>query len=114
MLAGESNGSTPGDTLDRDIDNLVRYWHKNADLLFSIHPLDGSFLVWLVEWLDEEGPGMFRQPHVSFASRIPHALPLGDAVTACSNLEVYFTHSSYLDVYSMLKVSHDRTFRLIS
>ena len=52
---------------------------------------------------------MFRQPHVSFASRIPHALPLGDAVTACSNLEVYFTHSSYLDVYSMLKLSDDRT-----
>jgi DmX-like protein len=110
FVAGiESNGSAPGDTLDRELENLVRSWHKNADLLFSIHPLDGSFLVWLVEWLDEEHPGSFRQPQVSFASRIPNALPLGDSVTTCSNLEVYSTHSSYLDLYSMLKLSDDRT-----
>ncbi|OWA51395.1 DmX-like protein 2 [Hypsibius exemplaris] len=108
-MIADQNGSAPGDTLDREIENLVRYWHKNADLLFSIHPLDGSFLVWLVEWLDEEQPGSFRQPQVSFASRIPQALPLGDSVTTCSNLEVYSTHSSYLDLYSMLKLSDDRT-----
>ncbi|XP_055346416.1 dmX-like protein 2 isoform X2 [Paramacrobiotus metropolitanus] len=105
----ESQGSAPGDTLDREIENLVRNWHHSADLLFSIHPLDGSFLVWVVEWLDEEYPGAFRQPQVSFSARIPNALPLGDSVTTCCNLEVYSTHSAFLDLYSMIKLTDDKS-----
>ena len=34
------------DVLDRKIENLLQDWHKSADMLFSIHPVDGSFLVW--------------------------------------------------------------------
>ena len=34
------------DALDRRIDKLLRDWHHNPDLLFAVHPLDGSFLVW--------------------------------------------------------------------
>ena len=34
------------DTLDRQIEGLLRDWHHNPDVLFSIHPVDGSFLVW--------------------------------------------------------------------
>ena len=34
------------DALDRKIENLLQDWHKNPDMLFSIHPVDGSFLVW--------------------------------------------------------------------
>lgn len=33
-------------------------------MLFSIHPMDGSLLVWHVDWLDEYQPGMFRQAQV--------------------------------------------------
>lgn len=35
-----------GDALDRKIDALLRDWQQNPDLLFSVHPVDGSFLVW--------------------------------------------------------------------
>ena len=47
----------PGESLDLRIEALVRDWHESADMLFSIHPLDGSLLVWLVDYLDEYIPG---------------------------------------------------------
>jgi hypothetical protein len=33
------------DSLDMKIECLLRDWHHNPDLLFSIHPIDGSFLI---------------------------------------------------------------------
>uniref|UniRef100_A0A8D2LJR4 Dmx like 1 n=1 Tax=Varanus komodoensis TaxID=61221 RepID=A0A8D2LJR4_VARKO len=64
-------------------------WNKNADMLFSIHPMDGSLLVWHVDWLDEYQPGMFRQVQVSFVSRIPVAFPTGDANSLCRSIVMY-------------------------
>lgn len=34
------------DGLDARIEALLRDWHHSPDLLFSIHPVDGSFLIW--------------------------------------------------------------------
>jgi hypothetical protein len=34
------------DGLDARIETLLRDWHHSPDLLFSIHPVDGSFLIW--------------------------------------------------------------------
>lgn len=34
------------DSLDSKIETLLRDWHHSPDLLFSIHPIDGSFLIW--------------------------------------------------------------------
>lgn len=34
------------DSLDMKIDCLLRDWHHSPDLLFSVHPIDGSFLIW--------------------------------------------------------------------
>lgn len=34
------------DGLDVRIEALLRDWHHSPDLLFSIHPVDGSFLIW--------------------------------------------------------------------
>lgn len=40
-------GALPaGDPLDMRIESLLRDWHHGPDLLFSIHPIDGSFLIW--------------------------------------------------------------------
>ncbi|XP_022241502.1 dmX-like protein 2 isoform X2 [Limulus polyphemus] len=78
-----------GDALDRKLESLLCEWHKGSDLLFSIHPVDGSFLVWLVDWLDEYSPGSFRQAQVSFSSRIPNAISLGDAATMSHHLTLY-------------------------
>uniref|UniRef100_A0A8D0G2K2 DmX-like protein 1 n=1 Tax=Sphenodon punctatus TaxID=8508 RepID=A0A8D0G2K2_SPHPU len=50
--------------IDHEIEVLLSEWNKNADMLFSIHPIDGSLLVWHVDWLDEYQPGMFRQVQV--------------------------------------------------
>ncbi len=41
-----SNANLLGDALDRKIELLLRDWHNSPDLLFAIHPVDGSFLVW--------------------------------------------------------------------
>ncbi|KAL7295893.1 hypothetical protein TKK_0010937 [Trichogramma kaykai] len=77
------------DALDTKIETLLRDWHHNPDLLFAIHPIDGSFLIWHIEWLDEYHPGSFRQAQISFSTRIPNAFPLGDASTMSHNVSMY-------------------------
>lgn len=52
--------------VDHEVEVLLSEWSKNADMLFSIHPMDGSLLVWHVDWLDEYQPGMFRQVQVLY------------------------------------------------
>ncbi|XP_038079441.1 dmX-like protein 2 isoform X2 [Patiria miniata] len=82
-------GSTPLARLQKKFDNLLREWNQSPDMLFSIHPIDGSFLLWLVDWVDETIPGVHRQPQVSFSCRIPQAFPVHDATTLCTNLVLY-------------------------
>ena len=79
------------DTLDQRIETILKEWHNNSDLLFAIHPIDGSLLVWVADFLDEYQPGEFRQAQVSFSSRIPNALPIGDAMTMGSGVCIYNT-----------------------
>ncbi|XP_035791967.1 dmX-like protein 2 isoform X1 [Anopheles albimanus] len=79
------------DSLDMKIECLLRDWHHSPDLLFSIHPIDGSYLIWVVEWLDEYHPGSFRQAQVSFSTRIPSAFPLGDAMSMSTTVALYNT-----------------------
>ncbi|KAL1117874.1 hypothetical protein AAG570_004187 [Ranatra chinensis] len=88
----------PPDSLDVKIENLLRDWHHSPDLLFAIHPIDGSFLIWVVEWLDEYHPGSFRQAQVSFSTRIPSAFPLGDAITMSNNICLYHTSGCHLQL----------------
>ncbi|XP_065176248.1 dmX-like protein 1 isoform X2 [Sycon ciliatum] len=59
---------------------LLREWQSTPDMLFAIHPLDGSLLVWMIDGLDAVSPS-FRLPRLSFASRIPHAMPTADIWT---------------------------------
>merc|ERR1719186_2019082 len=77
------------EALDQRIEALLRNWHQSSDLLFSVHPVDGSLLVWVADFLDEYQPGEFRQAQVSFSSRIPNAIPIGDASTMSSNISVF-------------------------
>ena len=83
------------------IEHLLRDWHHSPDMLFSIHPQDGSYLVWSVDWLDEYNPGSFRQAQISFSSRIPAALPVGDAMTMAPNVMLYCNYRR-LDLKSAL------------
>jgi len=43
----------------------------------------------LVDYLDEPGPGLFRQAQVSFSSLIPGAVPACDAITMEPHLWLY-------------------------
>lgn len=81
--------SLPAAAVDHQVDVLLSNWNKAADMLFSIHPMDGSLLVWNVDWLDEYLPGMFRQAQVSFVSRIPVAFPTGDANSLSRSVVMY-------------------------
>ncbi|XP_016107318.1 dmX-like protein 1 [Sinocyclocheilus grahami] len=84
-----SSVSLPAAAVDHQVDVLLSDWNRAADMLFSIHPMDGSLLVWLVDWLDEYQPGMFRQAQVSFVSRIPVAFPTGDAISLSRSVVMY-------------------------
>lgn len=79
------------DSLDIKIDCLLRDWHQSPDLLFAIHPVDGSFLIWVIEWLDDYYPGSYRQAQVSFSTRIPNAFPLGDSMSMSTVVSLYNT-----------------------
>lgn len=83
-----TNTATLGDALDRRIEALLRDWLQTADMLFSVHPVDGSLLMWIVDYLDGT-PGAFRQAQVSFCARIPGALPLGDAMSMAPNIAIH-------------------------
>ena len=39
-------GGSNSDGVDVRIEALLRDWHHSPDLLFSIHPVDGSYLIW--------------------------------------------------------------------
>uniref|UniRef100_A0A8C2P311 RAVE complex protein Rav1 C-terminal domain-containing protein n=1 Tax=Capra hircus TaxID=9925 RepID=A0A8C2P311_CAPHI len=89
LVTNSSFVPLPSSAIDHQIEVLLSEWSKNADMLFSIHPMDGSLLVWHVDWLDEYQPGMFRQVQVSFVSRIPVAFPTGDANSLCKSIVMY-------------------------
>ncbi|KAG8145031.1 hypothetical protein E2320_013422 [Naja naja] len=69
--------------LDRKIEILLKEWNQNPDMLFTIHPMDGTFLVWHVKHLDEYNPGIFRQV------QIPVAFPSGDASSLSKHIMMY-------------------------
>ncbi|OQR78759.1 dmX protein 2 [Tropilaelaps mercedesae] len=91
-----------GEALENKLEVLLKQWHKTSDLLFSVHPIDGSFLVWIVDFLDESIPGAFRQPQVSFNSRISNAIALGDAATMSQNISLYLPTAG-LDLKTVLR-----------
>ena len=70
---GSTKASSPGSgsslplpsmLLERKMETLTLEWNRSPDMLFTIHPSDGSFLVWHVKYLDEFIQGIFRQVQV--------------------------------------------------
>ncbi len=57
----------------------------------------------LVDWLDEYNPGSFCQAQVSFSSRLPNAVPLGDASTLSTHLAL-FNPFHVLDLRNLLNL----------
>lgn len=102
MQGGNTTGHSGTDSLDLKIEGLLKDWHHNPDLLFSIHPIDGSFLIWVIEYLDEYQPSSFRQAQVSFSTRIPSAFPLGDAMSISTTVSLYSSAINFLNVRDMV------------
>ncbi|XP_062369452.1 dmX-like protein 1 isoform X6 [Cinclus cinclus] len=72
---------------DHEIEVLLSEWNKNADMLFSIHPMDGSLLVWHVDWLDEYQPGAYcNSPSACFVASDGQHLRLYQAVIDAKKL----------------------------
>ncbi|XP_066424857.1 dmX-like protein 1 isoform X4 [Molothrus aeneus] len=72
---------------DHEIEVLLSEWSKNADMLFSIHPMDGSLLVWHVDWLDEYQPGAYcNSPSACFVASDGQHLRLYQAVIDAKKL----------------------------
>lgn len=97
-----ANTHSGTDSLDLKIEGLLKDWHHNPDLLFSIHPIDGSFLIWVIEYLDEYQPSSFRQAQVSFSTRIPSAFPLGDAMSMSTTVSLYSSAINFLNFRDMV------------
>ncbi|KAI5611383.1 dmX-like protein 2, partial [Silurus asotus] len=95
---GSTKASSPGSSsslpppsvlLERKMESLTLEWNRSPDMIFTIHPVDGSFLVWHIKYLDEYIPGIFRQVQVAFSSQIPVAFPTGDANSLNKNIMMY-------------------------
>ncbi|XP_065262878.1 dmX-like protein 1 isoform X4 [Emys orbicularis] len=73
--------------IDHEIEILLSEWSKNADMLFSIHSMDGSLLVWHVDWLDEYQPGAYcNSPSACFVASDGQYLRLYQAIIDAKKL----------------------------
>ena len=60
-----------------------------------------------MEWLDEFQPGEVRQPQISFSSRIPHAIPIYDAMTMSPLLNLYCNYHK-LDLHRLFRAAETK------
>ena len=88
-LSSMEYSPTYSSIVSSSVGTLLREWCKSPDTLIAVHPIDGSLLVWLVDWLDVSKGVACRQTQVSFASRIPSAFPTADANSLLQRLMVY-------------------------
>ncbi len=88
-LEEEIKNSLFGHSIDQKLDAMIKDWYTNHDVLFSIHPIDGSILIWLVDWLDEYLLGNYRQVQVSFHAKLPNTVPVGDAMSLTDSVFLY-------------------------
>ncbi|XP_068836222.1 dmX-like protein 1 isoform X4 [Capricornis sumatraensis] len=87
LVPNSSFVSLPSSAIDHQIEVLLSEWSKNADMLFSIHPMDGSLLVWHVDWLDEYQPGAYcNSPSACFVASDGQYLRLYEAVIDAKKL----------------------------
>ncbi|CAJ0602260.1 unnamed protein product [Cylicocyclus nassatus] len=73
---------------------LLGRWIRSTDILFAVHPVDGSFLTWTIEWLDDVN----RQTVVSFTSRLPAAFPVIDASSIRPTVQTFIPRKYKCDV----------------
>ncbi|CAJ0597034.1 unnamed protein product [Cylicocyclus nassatus] len=80
---------------DLKLEILLGRWIRSTDVLFAVHPVDGSFLTWTVEWLDDAN----RQAIVSFTSILPAAIPVIDASSIHPTVHTFIPQKYTYNVY---------------
>ena len=96
------------------VNRLVVCYYRDTHTLYSLSPrlIDWLFVTMhihnvhihcilypprLIDWLDEPSPGSFRQVQISFSSRIPQAIPVGDAMSMSPDLLLYCNYGRQND-----------------
>ena len=94
--------------LKNSLPHWLKEWETSCDMVFSIHPIDGSLLLWKIDSLDEHSAGgSYRHPQIAFASRIPNAFPASDAISCSNNLLMYRAAlSEDIEKFLKLKFEH--------
>ncbi|XP_065318639.1 uncharacterized protein LOC135926640 isoform X2 [Gordionus sp. m RMFG-2023] len=82
----------------KEIEALLKDWHQNIDILYSIHPFNGDLLLWKVEWIDEYLPGYVQHPKLSFMFDLPNTFALSklDLEKGFKQRHLLFTDHSLL------------------
>jgi len=87
----------PSDTIfstcKGELNNLIHGWCSSSDTLYCIHPVDGSLLIWVVDYIDDFTSAYYRQVQVSFASRIPATFSKADATSLCWTHTYHYTQA---------------------
>ena len=107
------------------LNNIIEEWKNSPDIVFSIHPVDGSLLLWTIDWLDQPSLNAVklsasssssslikysmyhRQVQVNFSARIPDIFPLGDALSLQPHLIIYCSHFLF-DQYLLLNQTRQK------
>ncbi|KAK7926002.1 hypothetical protein WMY93_008312 [Mugilogobius chulae] len=82
----------PSMLLERKMETLMTEWNKSPDMLFTIHPVDGSFLVWHIKYLDEFNQGIFRQVQRTIAAACNSVASSDDCDVAALSQCHHFVH----------------------
>ena len=88
-----------------ELNSLIHDWCSSSDTLYCIHPVDGSLLIWVVDYIDDFTSAYYRQVQVSFASRIPATFSKADATSLCWTNTFHYTEAQLNPSHSSVGIS---------
>ena len=88
-----------------ELNSLIHDWCSSSDTLYCIHPVDGSLLIWVVDYIDDFTSAYYRQVQVSFASRIPATFSKADATSLCWTNTFHYTEAQLNPSHSSAGIS---------
>ena len=89
-----------------ELNSLIFDWCSSSDTLYCIHPVDGSLLIWVVDYIDDFTSAYYRQVQVSFASRIPATFSKADATSLCWTSTFHYTEAQLNPSFSTEAEEH--------
>uniref|UniRef100_A0A0N5A0I1 WD_REPEATS_REGION domain-containing protein n=1 Tax=Parastrongyloides trichosuri TaxID=131310 RepID=A0A0N5A0I1_PARTI len=78
------------DSLDLKLDKLLTQWKSDDDVLYAIHPIDGSLITWKLLNLDSPD----KKLENILISRTPNVFPVTDASSLKSEIHTFRHHNN--------------------